>query len=262
MRLAFLILLFVFACAARAQTTNLATGDTIATGDEWVNVAGAACSTTDTTNSWDEFLEGFQTATTGYEEANWLEVGTTANISPAYDSSALTTYKPPGACDQALRIIVPADGTETYSYVQLDQEFTLSVTQIDVYYSFYIESELATGKQVTQFSYRSTSTPAATQGVQIGNTTGQSWVFALGATNSSAINVSDGQWNTVKLSYDTAAAAGGSTITVFANGAVVGSETFTRSAEAMEYLFFGGAVGVSTDEGYTVLFDVIAVKSN
>lgn len=215
--------------------------------------SGAACSTYQTTNAWDDFIDGFQTATTGYESNGWVGVGTTANIYPAADSSALTSGKPDGACSQALKIVLPTDGTETYARCDLGVAIDLDVVQTDLYFCIYIES-LEGNCQI--LSYRTSTTPSASYPVTLSST-------AIRAGASAEIPVASGQWYTVKLSYDTAAAVNGSVISVWSGGSLVGSASFTRSSGDMRYLFLGGVVALDATTDYgTIWFDLVSVKTN
>lgn len=229
-------------------------------------VASATCSTFDTTNAWDNFIDGFQIATTGYESnvsySVWSEVGTTANIYEAADSSALTTYKPSGACSQALKFVFPTDGTETYSYANLGAAIDLDTIQTDIYFALYVETGPDNGEAVQIFSYRGTSVPGA-YGVTIDNSGGQLRLSTAGGSGSAYQNISAGQWYTIKLSYDTAVGEDGSALYIFSNGELVSSDAFTRAATIdIQYIFFGGVVSLSANDSGTLWFDLVSVKTN
>lgn len=233
-----------------------------AAGTQAPTTPPAGCSTYDTTNTWNRFIEGFGMVSTGYESNNlWSLTGTAENVTPNGDSTALTTGKPAGACNQALKVVVPTDGTETYTATTNSLLIDLDTVQADLTLCLYVETGPDAGEGYSIVSYRGSATPSSSTGIRLQNTGGQIEIFARGAVNSSVINISAGQWYTVRLSFDTAQAAGGSSMTVWANGSAVGSVTFQRQAGTdLNFLFVGAPYDLTANESGTVWFDLIGIK--
>lgn len=226
----------------------------------------AAAQSSDTTNAWDNFLEGFQTATTGYESNIWTGFGTTANISPAYDTTSLTTYKPPGVCNQSLHIVVPDEGTETYIRGDLGagQIIDLDTIQTDVSLCFYLEANISGNlSSCPMFSFNADGGFGVYNGLEIQSASSTPQIRAHGTANSNWISIATGQWYTIVISFDTAQAAGGSNIKIWSNGSQVGStQTFQRSAVDLRYIFCGTHDGLDANEGFTADWDIIGIKTN
>lgn len=222
-------------------------------------ISAPACSTYNTTNAWDNFIEGFQTPTTGYESNVWTGVGTTANITVPADSSSLTTYKPDGACNQAFKLVVPTDGTETYIRGDLGASIDLDTIQTDVYFSLYVETGPDNSESYFIFGYRQSTTPSPSASIALGKTAGGQLQLTCG----SSVNISAGQWYVIKWSFDIAQAVGGSSMTIWSNGSEIGSVTFQRAATTdMRYIFSGAIAGLDVNDSGTIWFDLIAIKTN
>lgn len=215
----------------------------------------AACSTFNTTNAWDDFIDGFQGAT-GYESNTWTAQGTVANVISNANSSSLSTYKPAGACDQALKVILPTDGTETNARLDLGYILDLDTIQTDVYFCIYVETGPDAGESYVVYTYR-TGAANDTLAVTLANTAGQ---LTLTPKDGISINISAGQWYTVKMSYTTAGP--GCSITIWSNGSQVGSTTFYRLGGDMRYLYFGAPFNLDANDSGTVWFDLISIKTN
>jgi len=223
---------------------------------------GGACASNQTTNSWDELLEGFETASTGYEASGWTEFGTTANISHAADSSALATGKPDGACSKAWKLVVPTDGTATGARWDRGSTIDLDTVQTDVWFSFYVETAPDSGEGFFIWEYTGLSSPE-NFGLQLRNNGGTLQVITVAGGGSDAINILTDRWYVGKISFDVAAAADGTTFTLWSNGSVVGTDSFTRhSAVDLRYIYIGATSFLEAGDSGTVWFDLLQVKTN
>lgn len=132
MRLAFLILLFVFACAARAQTTNLATGDTIATGDELSNVSAAAAAGVSKTDL-----------------VAWWDLADTNDAHSTYDLSA--TGSPAYTAGTPNFVTLDADPDAYLRNNTIDAQWNAAETNVTWVIRFRLLSTMATGDRVFYF---------------------------------------------------------------------------------------------------------------
>lgn len=225
------------------------------------NAFRIGCSTYNTTNAWDNFIEGFQ-AVTGYESNGWSHVGTSANITSNYNSSALTTYKPEGACNQCLHVVAPNDGTETFARMNLGAAIDIDTIQTDIYFSFYIQTGLPSDAQYCWIAGFGSTTAASSVGVAITNDLGVIKIRASAANNTTFRTISAGQWYVVKISLDTAKASFGSSYTVWSNGLQILSDTFTRAAADIQYLGLGAVLALDAGETFTIDYDLLCIKTN
>lgn len=254
--LVFYCLLSAFCFAQRAQFGR---------SNAFKAVAAAACSTYNTTNAWDNFIEGFNVATTCLESNVWTTNGTTANWTIPADSTALTTYKPAGACNQAVKLVVPTDGTETYLKADLGAAIDVDTIQTDVYFSFYLEtapdvagetySIFFCGPQCDGDIYLATD-------VQIRLFVAQPQIRVTSDDTTTWRNISAGQWYVVKLSFGTSPTAGQSTFTLWSNNTQICSDAFDRQAGDIRCLYLGAPYGLAANESGTIWFDLLTVKTN
>lgn len=171
---------------------------------------GSSCATTDTSIAHDELLEGFQTASTGYENT-WVEYGTTANITAYADTSALTSGKPTGACDRAWKLVVPSDGTETYAKWTRGSAISNSVT-VDVVFYMYISALPAAGHPFMPFVIAGEYLDPIVR-VHIYNNYGDCLIRAQTSTSSDYISgFTAGAWHKIAIHLD--ATPANSTFTV------------------------------------------------
>lgn len=252
-----LILAILFAAfAASAQVPQ-------ETVNNWMLMAvpnSGPCSTYNTTNAWDNFIEGFQTTTTGYESNGWTAFGTTANIYPATDTSSLGTYKPAGACSQALKIIAPNNGAETYAFITNNIDLDAQAT--DVTFSFYVASgTVSAGADYAIFRYYDYVAAAGTR-VYLTETSGNLGIYPYGTTIFATNTISADTWYTCVLSLDAAQAVGGSSLKLFSNGSQVGTTTaFRRPAADIGVTRVGFNFGLDAGETGTIYYDIIAIKT-
>lgn len=220
-------------------------------------IGGTACATSDTSLPHDELLEGFQTATTGYENT-WAETGTTANITAAADSTALTSGKPAGACNQAWKLVVPTDGTETYT--QWNRGSSINPTTQAATFTFYvyIETPPDNGEVFYIFSLGSVTSPAtAVARISLRNTTGTITLTAVGSSSSADVTVTTGAWHKVATYIDTSTTGNLSTLTID-GGAANG---FNRNTTAMQYLSLGATSSLEANDSGTLWFDLVCLNT-
>ena len=219
--------------------------------------AGSACASTDTALPYDHFLEGFQTTTTGINDGNAWTVAAvvgTGTVDPYYDTTALTTNKPAGACDRAWRLVLPTDGVETYQAWDRGSAFDITTTALTVVFYLYIETAPDSGEGYPIFRYGSSSTSVGSR-VDLTNSSGTLQLTAVGQTTSAAITVTAGQWEKVTMFISTDGATAASTLAV--NDGT--PQTFQRGAADPRYLTLGAGSGLVSNESGTFLIDLIAI---
>lgn len=217
-------------------------------------VSTVSCLSSDTTLPHDTLLEGFQTP--GYENS-WTEVGTTANINDQYDSSALSTGKPTGACDLALQLTAPTDGTETYFKWNNGSEIDLDTQAVDVVFYLYLDTAPDDGEN---FYLLLAQTAGSTTDVYITlrNNAGTIEIAGSGASTSAYQSISTGQWLKVKLHMDTTTSGSLSYIQVD-DGT---KRMFNRmSSRDFQYLSLGTVLGLDVNDSAVMIFDLIAINT-
>lgn len=215
------------------------------------------CSSSDTTVPHDTFLEGFQTATTGYENT-WSEFGTTANITPAGDSSALTSGKPTGACNQAIKFVMPSDGTETYIRWNRGSLLDIDSVGLDLVFYIYVEDLIATDLQQYNMVVLSSGDTIGTYAtyLALGRSGANTYLNANGADASANIIFTRNAWHQVNLHLHSI--AGGSYINVDGGS----NQPFTRVVGVdFQYLWFGSVSGLAASENNTIWFDLICLNT-
>lgn len=213
------------------------------------NTISSEPDTTTTSIPHDEMLDGFQNATTGYE-LTWTESGTTANISKPYDSTALSSGKPTGAANRALRIVQPTDGTETFASWNRGSNIARASSALDFIFYVYVDSTSsgysATLARVTNI------TNSTVMSLELTESAGTLTLQATGSTSSSAATISQDTWVKVHIHLDTTAANcylqindGGTT------------NTFTRASQDYGILRLGAIANLGAGETSTILFDLV-----
>lgn len=216
---------------------------------------GGDCATSDTTLPHDTLLEGF--GTPGYENA-WTEVGTTANIDDAADSSALTDGKPDGACDTAFYLDVPTDGTETFSRYNHGSTIDLSGTELDFYMYLWVATRPDAGEsfQIVKVSQYTGGSAIGSIFLSYSNESGgQLRLQGYGSGLSDVVVISEDTWVKVKMHLDTTAAD--SYIQVDDGD----NKTFTRGNESPQYFFIGAVSSLEANDNAQLYFDLICVNT-
>ena len=218
----------------------------------WVGQLGAGCATTDTTLPHDTLLEGF--GTPGYEQA-WTEVGTTANINDAADSSALAENKPDGACDTAWYLNVPTDGTETYAYWNYGSAIDTATVNIDTYFYLWIATGPDAGEDfaIAQI-YEGVSTYQVLKLV-LENSGGTLRIYVSSSANSATVNLTTGVWQKIMIHLDTTAA---SSYLQVDDGA---KKTFTRYNYDVQCVRIGAPNGLDANDNGSLYFDLVCVNT-
>ena len=114
------------------------------------------------------------------------------------------------------------------------------------------------------FGYRDSTTPATGASMRLYNENGgPTTIKAINSATASMFTVVLGQWYVVKYSLDTANAAEGSSFTVWSNGALIGSDTFTRAAATdIRYIFIGADSALEAGDECTIWYDLLCIKTN
>jgi len=223
----------------------------------YVFAGPTSCATTDTSLAYGHFLEGFQAATVGYNDGNAWTVDSvvgTGTVSAYYDTSALTTNKPAGACDRAWRVVLPTDGTETYQVWDRGSSYTMGAAVLRIIFHLYIEVAPDSGENYPVFRYGSTATGTG-YFVSLDNVSGTLQLTAGGQTTSSAITVSSGEWIKVMLYLDTSSA--GDTSYLQVNDGT--PAYYRRNTQNPRYVSLGASAGLVNNESGTFLIDLICI---
>lgn len=217
----------------------------------------SACATTDTSIAHDELLEGFQTATTGYENT-WAESGTTANIDSYYDTSSLTSGKPTGACDRAWQLVVPSDGTETWATWTKASSIPVTTT-IDVVFYIYLSSLPATSKALFPFCIDGDYDDAIAR-FHIFNSGGSGLCRVQTGDSSSYVSFTASTWHKVQIHLD---ATPENSWVALDDGA---QEQFTRlvtTYKTLKYIKIGApyTLAAGDADGVSVVVDLICINT-
>lgn len=223
--------------------------------------ATAACATSDTTLPHDFFLEGFEVATTGYENT-WTAGGTPGGVTynPAADTTSLTTGKPIGACDQALRVTVAmADGNEDTIYWNSGGN-DVDARAADFYFHVYIVTPPDGAEDLTIICGKNTTVPTSASGSSfqliLKQSGGNAVLMARGTTDSAEVTgLALNTWHKVKMHIDPTAAS--SSMSVNDDTPV----TFTRRTGVdPTYLHVGSADAATAGDSADFYLDLITVE--
>lgn len=224
-----------------------------------VNVAAAAggsCATSDTVLAHDEMLFGWGS---GDDPTPWtgpvnITSADSVTFDTNYDTSALTTGKPAGACTTALRSTLSGvAGHDTY---QFDRGSIIGVgTAVRIQFYIYVQSNLSASR-IAILTAGTNSDPTGGISVSVEfQTDTVPQVRADAATSSAWISFTANSWNLVDVNV--AAVAASSTIAV--NGGT--AQGFTSSAvSGVRYVYVGGcAVGAGLTGQWVT--DLVAVNT-
>lgn len=223
-----------------------------------VPASGGACATTDTDVPYDEFLEGFQTDTTGTNDGNaWAAalVGTTANIDCWKDTTALSDNKQAGACDRAWYVSLPTDGTETFIRYDRGSSIDLDTQPIDVYFDVWIDTAPDAGESYVILMLRNTEAGSAVARCYLKNNSGTLQMWGNGDTTSTAITVSASTWIPTRMHI----ATDGDANSYIAIGST--TNTFERTVNDFRWISFGAPEGLDANDSGAFYLDRVCVNS-
>lgn len=253
MRLLFTALIFCLTLAAQAQ---FLAGRSAAFQAATV----AECATTDTAIAHDTLLEGF----TSPAENTWTEAGTSGSVSVGVDTSSLTTGKPDGACDTAMRLY-RAGGSSAGNWYRhaLASTIDLDTQALDCTFYLYIGTGFATsGSVLTIFGVNPTTTASASSAASITlNYDGSNMrVRGRGGASSTAYqNLTANSWNRIDLHIDTST-TGNLTYIKVNGGSAIGFNRSTDGSDA-SYITIGAAEGAVTSDSLTAYFDLLCINT-
>lgn len=217
----------------------------------------AACSTNDTTLPHDEMLYGWGTgdSPTPWTGPTLISDVDAVTFDTAYDTSALTTGKPVGACNTGLRSTLTGTGGGHDSY-RFDRSSIIAVgTNVDIRCYFYIQT-LLIGSRITILVGGNITNPDGGRSFAVElQTDTVSQVRGDSTTSSAWINLTSNSWNLVHVHIDATNTA--STIAV--NGG--SAQGFTSNATAgIQYMYVGSGF---TAAGKTCVWvtDLLAVNT-
>ena len=222
----------------------------------------AGCTTADTALAHDELLEGW---TGAGQENTWTSGGGEAGVTIDLDgdSSALTTGKPAGACDEAAKFtVVSASGTETYRYWDRGSAIATNA-DLNVRLYVYVEAGPDTG-ETFQFFYGGAFTAPGSGGgrarLNFVNVSGQLKLSASGTVTTSTSgtngNIASNTWNKVEILL--AGTDPTASTLVINDGTPL---AFTSSLQLARYFAVGPGSSLETGDSATFWLDVIAVET-
>lgn len=200
--------------------------------------------------------EGFETATTGYQQSGWnVSMGTP---DPAYSISGFTTNKPNGSCAQGFRSNYSVAGVFNGNSWDSGANNTFTVY---VRFYIYVASSSISNANGVFIAGVFNGNPGLTAGtrcaaVSLVNNAGQLEIAAEGST---PVNISTGQWNLIELKVALNATSNGSEIKV--NGG--SAHTFTDTGYGSWRSIGIGTFSTSSDS-FTFndcIFDLVAADS-
>jgi hypothetical protein len=143
--------------------------------------------------------EGFETATTGYQQTGWGTATGTPN--PYYDTSSLTTSKPNGACNRGF---MSALTSATFQFNYWDSGGDKAATMYARFYLCVTTNLVDTGGANPAAIFGVMNSEQVSSGYLVGgvvlnNSGGQTSIAGTGATDSTAVNLSTNTWYLVEL---------------------------------------------------------------
>jgi hypothetical protein len=215
-------------------------------------VVSAVCATSDTTLPHDQLLEGWQNSGPENTWTSW--VGTdVASFDQNFDTSALTTGKPVGACDRGLQVTVTGTAGEETIYWNRGSAVTVSLQAVDVYFYINVTTSPDAGENISICNLNSTATGSGSvmAYINVRNNAGSIEIQAEASTSSAFTALSSG-WNKCKVHLDTTAA---SSYFQLNDGT---QNTFTRLGTTFQYVHIG-AEQHALNENITYVVDLITV---
>jgi hypothetical protein len=158
--------------------------------------AAASCSTPAQGNVLS--AEGFETATTGYERTGWQTA--TGSPNPYYDTTSLTTSKPNGACNRAF--LSTYSVSNEYHWNIWDSGSDHSSTLYTRLYLYVASHTIDPAENATiggVYNHQSATNGYRVCTMQLAYPSSQLVLRGNGATTSSNINISTGQWYRVEM---------------------------------------------------------------
>lgn len=261
---------------ASLSIVSSACGQFIDTGAAWLDPI--PCSYT-TPNANNKMLEGFGIKGVGYENwgipaggttNKWTVFGDSTKLFPAYNIEALTTNKPTGSCDQAFRFINGTDGVEAVASFDfgLTNDLTSATHSNLITFNLMVESLPAAGNEYYWFSINPGYSPSLPhEGLRMVRLSASTFRIQWAASGSLTLNMST--WYAVRIYFDTAGSANGSSFNVWTKdpvpptgaptgGTYVGGGSFTRPVTGIRYILIGPMFDLETADNYTVLIDSMA----
>jgi len=259
MKKLFFLLLLIPTLVFAGNATQLCRMGITTLGGAGTVSAAPACSTADATIAHDIAIEGFQGS--GYELAAgyFTETGT---VDEDYDSTALSTYKPTGACNEAARFNATSDIVLEIDFDAVGDPLALS-SDLDIYFSFYVlvkndASGVAVILHVDKGTTRGVGKVADVQLYQNGATT---QIRATASDNTTLRNLPDSSWISCRLHLDSVVADSKLQCDTDGDGAYDDiDDTFTRNTVDPNQAssVFIGAMDITGDEQLDMVMDLIS----
>lgn len=225
-------------------------------------------------------LEGFDIKLAGFENEGqgygggssnrWTLYGATSKITPAYDIRHLTTNKPAGSCDQAIRFVFGTDGVEAAASYDFGFAIDLDTTTNFLFFNFMVESIPPSADWVYIFGYdlSSPSVPnTAAIRIQRASATTYSFQWVSGDFSGTS-TMTVGTWYSVVTDLRKTTAndcqyrvwqGDGARVYPSITGSV-GAGSFTRNAGDLRYIQLGATADLSgPNDNFTILFDSLSV---
>jgi hypothetical protein len=215
---------------------------------------GAGCATSDTTLPHDQLLEGWGA---GGAENTWTSwVGTdTVSFNQNFDTSALTTGKPTGACDTGTQVTVTTAAGDESLYWDRGSAVTMASQAVDHYHYLYVTTEPDAGEAFVYISLNASATGSGsiTTWIKMRSNGGQMEVQAEGASASAWVAITENSWNKIKVHMDTATTGSTSYIQVN-DGATQG---YNRFGTEFRYVHYGAVQEHAINENAVYVLDLI-----
>lgn len=216
------------------------------------------CATANTVLLHDEMLYGWEAidnSTPWTGPLNITDVDA-ATFDTAFNTSALSTGKPVGACDTALRCTFT--GVSGYDTYRFDRGSIIAVgTNVDIKFYVYVQAPIS---GVSRSSILVAGTSAAPTGglafaVELRDNGGVNEIRADNVTSSAWIALTANSWNLIHVHID----ATNTLSTVAVNGGA--AQGFTSSAtQGIQYVYAGACFAGATAAGQWVT-DLVAVNT-
>ncbi len=218
------------------------------------SLASASCATADTTLDHDQLLEGYGAGGAENTWLSWVNVDV-ATYDQNFDTSALTTGKPTGACNTGVQVTINNTSGNESLYWDRGSAVTLASQAVDFYAYLYVTTEMDASENFTIISLNATATGSGsvTVWVNLRSNAGAMEVSAEGGNSSTWGALVENSWNLIKVHMDTATTGNTSYIQVN-GGSTLG---FNRSGTEFRYVHIGAVQNHAVNEAATYVLDLI-----
>lgn len=219
-------------------------------------VSGGGCATTDTVLAHDVFLFGWESGDSG----TWTSwVGTdTVTYNTSFDTSALTTGKPSGACDVGVEVAVSTTSGDESLFWDLGSTFDYTSNPLDTTFYIYVTTAMDSGENFTVVSLNTSTTGSGSISawVNLRNNAGTLEMQCEASSSSAWVALTANSWNKVRVRL-----LGGASASFLDINDAASPATFTSVGNAFRYFHYGAVQNHAANEACTYIIDLVAINT-